>query len=178
MNRYKQRGNIQKFDIKSVESDINDKIRFNNVSMNYRYVQMKLSEIYPTKNKENLFQKIRHKGPAFDSDIIHRKNLNIEELKQEKKPFNSVKSMEDIKRASENFNRYLDNLALSNKNKIMNFGYFSSSIINEEAEDNEFDDFLKGINEEFDYNKIIPSLPSFRSQMNLLKKKRNLKFKN
>ena len=179
MNSFRQRGNIQKFDIKSVESDINDKIRFNNVSMKYRYVQMKLSEIYPKKKKQNLFQKIRHKGPAFDSDIIHRKTVNIEELNKEKKPFSTVKSMQDIKRASENFNRYLDHLALSNKNKIKSFGYFSSSIINEEAEDNEIDDFLKGINEAFDYNqKVNPSLPSFQSQMNLLKKRNKPKLQN
>lgn len=57
MNSFRQRGNIQKFDIKSVESDINDKIRFNNVSMKYRYVQMKLSEIYPKKKKTKFISK-------------------------------------------------------------------------------------------------------------------------
>ena len=45
--------------------------------------------------------------------------------------------------------------------------------------DNEIDDFLKGINEAFDYNqKVNPSLPSFLSQMNLLKKRKKPKLQN
>ena len=148
-NTHRKSNSTSRFSVDSIMSEIHQRIGFNDISMKYRYEQMKLSQMYNEQHdnvpqKNNLFEKLKHKGHAFDSDILLRKDVKIEPQKKKKIEINRVNSVQDIKRASELFNEYIDKIAMNSKKKN-----FLPAIINEEDNDNDISDFINGINEEF-----------------------------
>ena len=176
----------KRFNVEAIMSEIHSRLGFNDLSLKYRYAQMKLNDIYYTKyrkrKEDNLFQKLQHKGPSFDYDILNRQNVDTEKLirkekKKEEDNLNHVKSVEDIKKSSELFNKYIDQLTRNKSNKS-NLNYWSS-IINEE-DYNDTDEFINKVNEEFtsqNKNNRKNSNDISRknkSQINLLKTKSHL----
>ena len=172
-NTHRKSNSTSRFSVDSIMSEIHQRIGFNDISMKYRYEQMKLSQMYNEQHdnvpqKNNLFEKLKHKGHAFDSDILLRKDVKIEPPKKKKIEINRVNSVQDIKRASELFNEYIDKIAMNSKKKN-----FLPAIINEEDNDNDISDFINGINEEFINTERVNNMDK-KPKRNLFKGKSKL----
>ena len=154
--------------INTVESDIKSQIKFNDIALKYRYDLMQCSKDFEEEchNKSkyvNLFEKVKVKGAAFDNDIIQRQkkrkplrithNNNSTGASNGKTNTNMslndigrINSVQDIKKASEIFNKYIDSLA--NKNKTnSHLKYYSA--LTEDTNDNDIQDFINHLNKEF-----------------------------
>ena len=158
--------------INTVESDIKSQIRFNDIALKYRYDLMQCSKDFEEEghNKSkyvNLFEKVRIKGAAFDNDIMqrqkkrqtvklhntHTNNTNTNNNNSVKHNTNitlndvgRINSVQEIKKASEIFNKYIDSLAAKNKNSN-HLKYYA--VLNEDTNDNDIQDFINHLNKEF-----------------------------
>lgn len=131
----------------NIESDLYSKIRFNDLSLKFRYDLLKYSKEYETENgneikKENLFEKIKTRSALIDTDIIQRQKNQTKPKQHKLFHLKNANSVQDIKKASEIFNKYIDSLA-NKKNKTTNIHYYSDN------NDNEIEDFIEYLNKEF-----------------------------
>ena len=131
----------------NIDCDLYSKIRFNKLSLKFRYDLLKYSKEYETEmgnemKKENLFEKIKTRGALIDTDIIQRQKNQAKPRQPKLFELNSANSVQDIKKASEIFNKYIDSLA-NKKNKTTNIHYYSDN------NDNEIEEFIEYLNKEF-----------------------------
>lgn len=126
--------------------------KINQLELALRYKEMelkKISEKVGRRKSKNLFLKVRHKGPALDSDIVNRdKNLKklkiINEEEDNKNKFVEKKfSIEEICKSSSVFRDYIETQKRNKeKNKILKT---EDDFLNAD-----FQNFLSKLNNEFD----------------------------
>ena len=143
----------------SSENFINSKInmihqlyKINQFELAMRYKEMeikKISEKIGRRKSKNLFLKVRHKGPALDSDIVN-KDKNIKKLKilneeeENKNKYVEKKfTIEEICKTSSVFREYIETQKRNKENNKM-------LKTQDDFLNADFQDFLTKLNNEFD----------------------------
>ena len=128
--------------------------KINQFELAMRYKEMeikKISEKIGRRKSKNLFLKVRHKGPALDSDIVNRdKNIrklkSINEEEDNKNKYVEKKfTIEQICKTSSVFREYIETQKRNKENNKM-------LKTQDDFLNADFQDFLSKLNNEFDKN--------------------------
>ena len=128
--------------------------KINQFELALRYKEMeikKISEKIGRRKSKNLFLKVRHKGPALDSDIVNRdKNIrklkSINEEEDNKNKYVEKKfTIEQICKTSSVFREYIETQKRNKENNKM-------LKTQDDFLNADFQDFLSKLNNEFDKN--------------------------